>query len=137
MKTIKKMTLLINKTIMTYGKANVIAKETIKTIRSNALPILISRLNGSISKTIFSLNPQDLPNALAKVQELESNNFRAQFANRYYGFKIENKNQGNDLRFNPINSKQNTNTKGTGNNWNYNQNNNWPQNRNFWQNNKT
>jgi len=59
---------------------------------------------------------------------LESNNFRAQFANRFYGFKNGNKNQGNNLRFNPINPKQNTNTKGTGNNWNYNQINNCPQN---------
>ncbi len=129
----KKMTLLINKTIMTYGKDNVITKETNKTIRSNALRIFISGLNGSISETLFSLNPPDLPNALAKVQELESNNFRAQFAHRYYGFKNENKNQGNNLRFNPVNSIQNNNTKGVGNNWNHNQNNNWPQNRNFWQ----
>jgi len=37
-----------------------------------------------------------------KAQELESNNLRAQFANRYYGVKNENKNQGNDLRFNAI-----------------------------------
>jgi len=76
-----------------------------------------------------------LRNALAKVQELELNNFHAQIANRNYGFKNKNKNQGNNLRFNPINSKQNTKTKGTENNWKYNQNNNWPQNRNFWQNN--
>jgi len=40
--------------------------------------------------------------------------------NRYHGFKNENKNQGNNLRFNPTNSKKNPNTKGTGNNWNYN-----------------
>jgi len=43
--------------------------------------------------------------------------------------KNEIKNLGNNLRFYPINSEQNTNTKGSGNNWNYNQNNNWPQNR--------
>jgi len=97
MKSMKKITLLINKTIMTYGKDNVITKEKNKTIRSNALRIFISGLNGLISETLFSLNPPDLSNALAKVQELESNNFRAQFANRYYGFKNENKNQGNNL----------------------------------------
>jgi len=56
----KKMTLLINKTIMTYGKHSVIAKETNKTIRSNALRIFISGLNGYISETLFSLNPPDL-----------------------------------------------------------------------------
>jgi len=68
----KKITLLISKTIMTYGKDSVITKETNKTVR-----IFISGLNGPISETLFSLNPPDLPNALGKVQELESNNFRA------------------------------------------------------------
>jgi len=63
---------------------------------------------------------------LAKVQKLEPNNFRAQFANRYYGFKNEIKNRGNNLRFNPTKSTQNNNTKGTRNNWNYFPNNNWP-----------
>jgi len=58
----KKMTLLINKTIMTYEKDSVIAKETNKTIRSHALRIFISGLNGSISETLFSLNPPDLHN---------------------------------------------------------------------------
>jgi len=128
----KKMTLLINKTIMTYGKDSVIAKETNKTIRSNALRIFISGLNGSISETLFSLNPPDLPNALAKVQELESNNFRAQFANRFNGFKNENKYQGNNLRFDQ--KRQNNNTNKTGNYWSNNQNYNWPQKGNFWQN---
>jgi len=68
---------------MTFEKDNVITKETNKTIRCNALRIFICGLNGSISETRFSLNPPDLPNALAKVQELKSNNFRAQFANMY------------------------------------------------------
>jgi len=128
----KKMTLLINKTIITYGKDSVITKETNKTIRSNALTFFISGLNGSISETLFSLNPPDLPNALAKCQELESNNFRAQFPNRYNGFRNENKNQGNNLRYasrqnnitpNRINNKwpQNENL-GTNNNWNFNNN---------------
>jgi len=48
----KKMSVLINKTIMTYGKDNV--------------------------KTLFSLNTPYFSAALAKVQELESNNFRVQ-----------------------------------------------------------
>jgi len=126
------MTLLINKTIMTYGKDSVITKETNKTIRNNALRIFISGLNGSITETLFSLNPPDLPNALGKCQELESNNFRAQFANRYNGFRNENKNQGNNLRFtfrqnnitpNRINNNWPQNeTLGTNNNWNFNNN---------------
>jgi len=81
------MALLIYKTIMTYGRDSEITKETNKTIRRNALRIFISGLSGSISETLFSLKPPDLPNALAKCQELESYNFRAQFANRYYEFR--------------------------------------------------
>jgi len=53
----------------------------------------ISAGNGSVSETCFSLNAPDLPNASTKIQELESNNFRAQFANRFNGFKNENKYQ--------------------------------------------
>jgi len=118
---------------MTYGKDNVISRETNKTVRRKAQRISVSGLNGSISETLFSINPMDLPNALAKVKELESNNFRARFSNKYYGFKNENKNETRiNLRFS-TNSKQNNNTKGTENNWNYNQNNNWPQNINFLQ----
>jgi len=116
---------------LTHGKDGVIAKETNKTIRSNALRIFISGLNGSISETLFSLNPPDLPNALAKVQELESNNFRAQFANRFNGFKNENKYQGSNLRFDQ--KRQNNSTNKMGNNWSNNQNYNWPQKGNFWQ----
>ncbi|KAH8278177.1 hypothetical protein KR018_011022, partial [Drosophila ironensis] len=103
----KKMTLLINKTIMTHGKDSEITKETNKTIRNNALRIFISGLNGYISEILFSLNPPDLPNALAKVQELESNNYRAQFANRYNGFRNEYRYQGNNLRFEQARPNQN------------------------------
>jgi len=117
---------------MTYGKDSEITNETNKTIRSNALRIFISGLNGSISETPFSQNPPDFPNALAKCQELESNNFRAQFANRYYGFRNENKNQDNNLRFNLVDSRQKSNIS---NRLNNNQNNNWPTNGNFGQNN--
>jgi len=46
-----KMSLLIDKIILTYGKGSEITKETNKSIKSNA------RLNGSISETVFSLNP--------------------------------------------------------------------------------
>jgi len=114
---------------MTYGKDSVITKETKKTIRSNALRIFISGLNGSISETLFSLNPPDLPNALAKVPELESNSFRAQFSNRFNGFKNENKYQGNNLRFDQIRQKNKTNKMGNyeSNNQNYN----WPQKENL------
>jgi len=97
---------------MTYGKDSVITKETNKTIRSNALRTFISELNGSISENLFSLSPPDLANALAKIKELKSNNFRAQFANWLNGFKNENKYQGNNLRFDQKRQNNNTNKVG-------------------------
>jgi len=80
----------------------------------------------------FSLNPPDFPKVLINCQELESNNLRAQLANRYDGFSNENKSQGNNLRFDPVHPRQNNNTSNRmNNNWNNNQNNNWPPNGNF------
>jgi len=55
-----KMSLLIDKIILTYGKGSEITKETNKSIKSNALRIFNSGLNGSISETVFSLNPTHL-----------------------------------------------------------------------------
>jgi len=49
----KKMTLLINKIIMTYGKDSEITKKSNETIRSNAFRIVISGLNGLILETLF------------------------------------------------------------------------------------
>lgn len=79
----KKLTLLINKTIMTYGRNKPITSEMNEKHRKTALRVFITGLNGHISDVIFSMNPPDLPNAMVIVQELESNNLRAQFANNY------------------------------------------------------
>jgi len=79
----RKLTLLINKTIMTYGRNKPITAEMNEKHRKTALRVFITGLNGQISDTIFSMNPPDLPNALVIVQELESNNMRAHFANSF------------------------------------------------------
>ncbi len=123
----KKLTLLINKTIMTYGKDNPITTETNLRHRQNALRVFITGLNGPISGMLFSLSPPDLPNALARVQEMESNQMRAQFAYRFSAphqrhfndnlrtpndsnYKFDGYNQGNQLRLNRTNdSHQNFN----------------------------
>jgi len=62
------MNLLINRTMVTYGKDNVIIRETNKTLRSSALRIYISGINEIDSETLFSLNIPDLANALVKIQ---------------------------------------------------------------------
>jgi len=69
----RKLTLLISKTIMTYGRNKPIAAEINGKHRKTA----------QISDTIFSMNPPDLPNAMVIVQELESNSMRAHFANSF------------------------------------------------------
>lgn len=80
----KKLTLLTNKTIMTYGnKADVINEMNSKN-RESALRIFITGLNGNLPQVLFSIKPENLPNALAKAQELEANHQRANFAYNYY-----------------------------------------------------
>jgi len=65
---------------MTYMKENPITTETNLRHRQNALRVFITGLNGPISATLFSVNSPDLRNALARVQEMESNQLRAQCA---------------------------------------------------------
>jgi len=55
----RKLTLLISKTIMTYGRNQPITAEMIEKHRKT---VFITGLNGQISDTIFSMNPPDLPN---------------------------------------------------------------------------
>ncbi|KAH8393455.1 hypothetical protein KR215_005727, partial [Drosophila sulfurigaster] len=88
----KKLTLLVNKTIMTYGNNANIITEMNKKNRDNALRIFITGLNGSLSEILFSLKPENLPNALAKAQELEANHQRANFAYNYYANTVQNYN---------------------------------------------
>ncbi|EAL58749.1 gag protein [Wolbachia endosymbiont of Drosophila ananassae] len=156
----KKLTLLINKTIMTYGKENPITTEANLRHRQNALRVFITGLNGPISGMLFSLNPPDLPNALARVQEMESNHMRAQFAYRFSApqrryndnqrnqnepyYRSDGQNQGNQLRLNRTNDNyknyngQNPNyqhnNRSSPQNNNNSQNKNNPQNSNSYQN---
>lgn len=80
----RKLTLLINKTIMTHGNDKDITNELNNKNRQTALRVFITGLQPPLSDILFSLSPTDLPNALAKAQELESNNIRANFADSYY-----------------------------------------------------
>ncbi|XP_061393000.1 glycosyltransferase-like protein gnt13 [Musca vetustissima] len=79
----EKLTLLINKTIMTYGNDRTITKESNDFHRQTALKVFISGLNAPYNNIVASMQPTDLPNALAKAQEIESNYQRAQIAYNY------------------------------------------------------
>lgn len=90
-----KLTLLTNKTIMTHGSNSPITNELNAMNRRNALRIFITGLNGQLPQILFSLNPPDLPNALAKAQELESNNVRTNFALQFANHRGETRNHHN------------------------------------------
>jgi len=60
---------------MTYGKDNVITKETNKTIRSNALRTFISGLNDSISESPL-VKSTGLAQCFGKGPEIGINQFR-------------------------------------------------------------
>lgn len=96
----KKLTALINKTIMTHGSISELTNELNKKNRQHALRVFITGLNAPLANILFSLAPTDLPNALAKAQELESNNIRANFALQF-NRNSQNSNQKpqNTLRF--------------------------------------
>lgn len=67
------LTLITNKTIMSYGPRTAETNVLINVARENALRVFIMGLNQPMSNIVFSLNPGDLPNALARAQEIEVN----------------------------------------------------------------
>lgn len=69
----KLLTLITNKTIMSYGPRTAETNVLIEVARENALRTFITGLNQPMSNLVFSLNPGDLPNALARAQEIEVN----------------------------------------------------------------
>lgn len=97
----KKLTLLINKTIMTHDTNTSLSNELNDKNRQYALRVFITGLNSPLNDILFSISPTDLPNALAKAQELESNHVRANFAQQFLKFDINNTNLSvpNNLRF--------------------------------------
>lgn len=105
----KKLTLLINKTIMTHGSNSAITKELNAKNRQSALRVFITGLQAPLSDILFSLSPSDLPNALAKAQELEANNIRAKFAYNFNKNKKQSEQSNeNNLRY-PKKEKQHEN----------------------------
>lgn len=77
----KKLTLLINKTVMTYD--NKVAASLNEKYRADALRVFISGTRKSLSDVLFSARPSDLPSALALAQEVEANHERYMFASNF------------------------------------------------------
>lgn len=80
----KRLTLIINKVIMTNeGNAPLIESLNAK-YRQDALRVFISGLRRPMCDILFSCKPQDMPSALALAQELETNHVRYNFATTYW-----------------------------------------------------
>lgn len=90
----KRLTLLTNKTIMTYPDD--ISESLNKKYRQDALRVFISGLKRSLSDTLFASRPADLPSALALAEELEGNRDRYFFAANF-GKNSDNDGQSRDL----------------------------------------
>lgn len=99
----KKLTLITNKTVMTYDRS--IAEALNEKYRQDALRVFISGLKLSLSDTLFAARPSDLPSALALAEELEGSrlrySFAASFANAKSGDHEEKK--GDSNRHKPAN----------------------------------
>lgn len=106
----EKLTALINKTTLTHGNCT-LTNELNAMNRQKALRIFISGLNGNTSNILFSINPPDLPSALAKAQELQSNYERATFATQFYNFTQNPLKHENNLRFQRKEFKNNQTTQ--------------------------
>lgn len=99
----RKLSLLTNKTIMTYDKA--LAQIMNEKYRDDALRIFVSGLKKPLCDIIFSARPQNMPAALALAQEIEANHeryvFAATFANRIEGKKVRPE-TGKDILKGPV-----------------------------------
>lgn len=84
-----KLTALTNKTIMSYEPD--FAFQLNEKFRKDALRVFISGVKKSISDTLFSSRPEDLPAALASAEELEGHTMRYQFAASFSGDHKETK----------------------------------------------
>lgn len=61
---------------MSYGPRTTETECLTERARQNALRVFVTRINQPTSNIVFSLNPGDLPNALARAKEIESNQTR-------------------------------------------------------------
>ncbi|KAH8274858.1 hypothetical protein KR026_000785, partial [Drosophila bipectinata] len=93
----KKLTLLTNKTIMTFD--NALASTLNEKHRVDALRVFITGVRKTLSDILFAKSPKDLPTAVALAQEVESNHERYQFALNY-SRKLGDRGQRTDHRHN-------------------------------------
>lgn len=84
----KKLTLLANKTIMSYESS--VADTINEKYRADALRVFISGLRKPLCDILFASRPADLPSALALAQEVDANSERYAFAKNFANRSNEN-----------------------------------------------
>lgn len=80
----QKLTLIINKVIMTNGGNSALIESLNQKYRQDALRVFVSGLSRPMCDILFSCKPTDMPSALALAQELETNQCRYNFASTYW-----------------------------------------------------
>lgn len=85
----RKLSLLTNKTIMTYDKT--LAMAINEKYRQDALRIFVSGLRKPLCDILFSARASDMPTALALAQEVEANHARYVFATAFSSKNEEKK----------------------------------------------
>lgn len=83
----QKLTLIINKVLMTNEGNDSLIKSLNEKYRGDALRVFVSGVRKPMCDVLFSCKPADMPSALALAQELETNNNRYHFASAYWGNK--------------------------------------------------
>lgn len=106
----KKLTLLANKTIMSYESS--VADTINEKYRADALRVFISGLRKPLCDILFASRPSDLPSALALAQEVDANSERYAFAKNFANRSIENShNRKANLAQNPSSPDHNIGQK--------------------------
>ena len=76
----KKLTLILNKQIMSYSGQDELVLALNNRVRETALQVFVSGLRSPLCDILFSRKPVDLPSALATAQELQTLHRRQHFA---------------------------------------------------------
>lgn len=100
----RNLTLLTNKTLMTYDRN--LASAMNSKYRADALRVFISGLRRPLNDVLFSSRPSDLPTALALAQEIDANHERYVFATTFANRNDDRRNKAEPKTFKKNQTKE-------------------------------
>lgn len=98
----QKLTLIVNKVLMTNEGNEDLIRALNQQYRDNALRVFISGARRPVCDILFSCKPADMPSALALAQELETNQMRYSFATTFWNQSA----QAGNMRITPFNQNR-------------------------------